>query len=58
MEYPSWYGFIIEDDDPDCDMKCDDICMGCEGLAIVYYEPKYHGLRAKCPDCDINWAVS
>lgn len=50
-----WYGF---DEDSDSEMKNDDTCLNCEGLAIVYYEPKYHGFRAKCLDCDSNWAVS
>lgn len=49
---------LLEADIYEEEMKLDDICMGCGGLAIVYWESKYNGFRAKCDICDINWAVS
>lgn len=49
---------LLEADIYEEEMKLDDICVGCGGLAIVYYESKYNGFRAKCDTCGINWAVS
>ena len=44
--------------DLEADMKVDDVCWSCGGLAIVYYDHSYHGFRGKCPDCNTNWPLS
>lgn len=33
-------------------------CYNCNDIVIIYYEKRANGLRAKCPNCGINWPES
>ena len=48
MTFNEWDAMFFEDD----------ICINCEGLALIRYNYSYRGYIAECKDCDSQWRVS